>query len=62
MQYKPIENYQVENAILKKDLNLCVTSSFFHAFTLMAYKFQRIQVTISQSKPLILILKNLGWV
>jgi hypothetical protein len=39
MQYKPIENYHVENEILKKDFNLGTTSSFFHAFTLMARKF-----------------------
>ncbi len=35
MQYKPIENYHVENAILGKDFNLGMTGSFFHAFTLM---------------------------
>jgi hypothetical protein len=35
MQYQPIENYHVENAILGKDFNLGVTSFLFHAFTLM---------------------------
>jgi hypothetical protein len=29
MQYKPIKNYHVENAILGKDLNLGTTNSFF---------------------------------
>jgi hypothetical protein len=29
MQYKPIENYHVENIILGKDFNLGVTSFFF---------------------------------
>jgi hypothetical protein len=35
MQYKPIKNYNVENAVLGKDFNLGTTVSFFHAFTLM---------------------------
>jgi len=35
MEYKPIENYHVENAILGKDFNLGATSFLFHAFTLM---------------------------
>jgi hypothetical protein len=34
MQYKPIENYHVENAILGKNFNLGMISSFFDAFTL----------------------------
>jgi hypothetical protein len=34
MKYKPIKNYHVENAILKKDFNLGTTHSFFHVFTL----------------------------
>jgi len=33
MQYKPIENCQVENVILVKDYNLGITSFLFHAFT-----------------------------
>jgi len=33
MQYKLIENYHVENAVLQKDFNLGATNSFFHAFT-----------------------------
>jgi hypothetical protein len=33
MQYKRIENYHVENAILGKDLNLGVINSLFHTFT-----------------------------
>ncbi len=33
MKYKLIENYHMENAILGKDFNLGVISSFFHAFT-----------------------------
>jgi hypothetical protein len=33
MQYKPIENYRVKNAVLGKDFNLGVISSFFHDFT-----------------------------
>jgi hypothetical protein len=37
MQYKPIENYHMENAILKKDFNFSPISSFFHAFTHMDY-------------------------
>jgi hypothetical protein len=32
MQYKPIWNYHVENAIFGKDLNLGVIGSIFHAF------------------------------
>jgi hypothetical protein len=35
MEYKPIENYHMENAIIGKDFNLGTTSSFFHAFTQM---------------------------
>jgi hypothetical protein len=38
MQYKPIENYHMENAVLGKDLNLSMISSFFHAFTLGPHK------------------------
>jgi hypothetical protein len=37
MQYKPIENYHMENVVLKKDFNLGATSFFFHAFTHMDY-------------------------
>jgi hypothetical protein len=37
MQYKPIEDCHVENAILRKDFNLGTTSSIFHVFTLMSY-------------------------
>jgi hypothetical protein len=37
MQYKPIENYHMENAILKKDFNFSVISFFFHVFTHMDY-------------------------
>jgi hypothetical protein len=37
MQHKPIETYQVENAILGKDLNLSVIGSFFHVFTLVLF-------------------------
>ncbi len=33
MQYIPIENYHVENAILGKDFNLGTIGSFFHVFT-----------------------------
>ncbi len=33
MQYKPIENYHVENTVLGKDFNFGATSSLFHAFT-----------------------------
>jgi hypothetical protein len=33
MQYKLIENYHMENAILRKDFKLGTTGSFFHAFT-----------------------------
>jgi hypothetical protein len=33
MQYKPIENYHMENAVLGKDFNLGVTNFLFHAFT-----------------------------
>jgi hypothetical protein len=33
MQYKPIENYHMENAVLRKDFNLDAIGSFFHAFT-----------------------------
>jgi hypothetical protein len=33
MQYKPIKNYHVENAILGKDFNLGMNGSFSHAFT-----------------------------
>ncbi len=32
MQYKPIENYHVENAVVGKDFNLGMTSFLFHAF------------------------------
>jgi hypothetical protein len=39
MQYKPIKIFHVENAILGKDFNLGVTSSFFHAFIHMG-KFE----------------------
>jgi hypothetical protein len=35
MQYKPIENCHVKNAILGKDFNLSVTRFFFHVFTLL---------------------------
>jgi hypothetical protein len=37
MQYKFIENYHVENAILGKDFNLGPIGSFFHAFTLLHF-------------------------
>jgi hypothetical protein len=33
MQYKPIENYHMENVVLGKDFNLGVISSFFLVFT-----------------------------
>jgi hypothetical protein len=33
LQYKPIKNYHVENAILRKDFNLGVIGFLFHAFT-----------------------------
>jgi hypothetical protein len=33
MQYKLIENYHMENAILRKDFKLGTIGSFFHAFT-----------------------------
>jgi hypothetical protein len=33
MQYKQIENYNVENAVLGKDFNLGVIGSLFHTFT-----------------------------
>jgi len=33
MQYKPIENYHMENVVLGKDFNLGVIGSFFCAFT-----------------------------
>jgi hypothetical protein len=33
MQYKPMQNYHMENVVLGKDFNLGVTGSFFHAFT-----------------------------
>jgi hypothetical protein len=32
MHYKPIENCQMENAILGKDFDLGTTNSFFHVF------------------------------
>jgi hypothetical protein len=32
MQYKLVEKCHMENAVLGKDLNLGVTSFFFHAF------------------------------
>jgi hypothetical protein len=35
MQYKPIKNYHMKNAILGKDFNLSVTRFFFHVFTLL---------------------------
>jgi len=35
IQYKPIENYHMENAILGNDFNLGVIGSFFHVFTQM---------------------------
>jgi hypothetical protein len=37
MQYKPIENYHVENAVFRKDFNLSATNSLFHVFTHMDY-------------------------
>jgi hypothetical protein len=37
MQYKPIENCHVENVVLKKDFNLSVIGSLFHAFTYVPY-------------------------
>jgi hypothetical protein len=40
MQYKPIENYHVENVILGKDFNLGATDSFFHAFTHKGNQFE----------------------
>jgi hypothetical protein len=33
MQYKPIENYHVKNAVLRKDFNFGMTGFLFHAFT-----------------------------
>jgi len=33
IQYKPIKNCHVENAIRKKDFNLGASNSFFHVFT-----------------------------
>jgi len=33
MQYKPIENCEMENAILGKDFNLGAISFLFHIFT-----------------------------
>jgi hypothetical protein len=33
MQYKPIKNYYVKNAILGKDFNLGMISFLFHIFT-----------------------------
>jgi hypothetical protein len=38
MQYKPIENCQMKNVILRKDFNLAVTGSFFHVFTLEEFE------------------------
>jgi hypothetical protein len=35
MQYKPIENYHMKNAILGKDFNISVTRSFSHVFILL---------------------------
>jgi hypothetical protein len=32
MLYKPIENYHMENAILREDFNFGAIGSFFHAF------------------------------
>jgi hypothetical protein len=37
MQYKPIENCHMENAILGKDFNLGTTNSFFHVFNLVVF-------------------------
>jgi hypothetical protein len=39
MQYKPIKNYHMENAILGKDFNLGATRFFFHAFTLISISY-----------------------
>jgi hypothetical protein len=39
MQYKPIKNFHVENAILGKGFNLGATGFFFHAFTLMPISY-----------------------
>jgi hypothetical protein len=33
IKYKLIENYHMENAVLGKDFNLAMISSFFHVFT-----------------------------
>jgi hypothetical protein len=37
MQFKPIENYHVENVVLAKDFNLGAIGSFFHAFILVIF-------------------------
>jgi hypothetical protein len=36
-QFKPIENYHVENVILGKDLNLDMIGCLFHGFTPMGF-------------------------
>jgi hypothetical protein len=40
MQYKPIENYHVENVVLRKDFNIGTIGSFFHAFTQLTTNFK----------------------
>jgi hypothetical protein len=44
MQYKPIENYHMENEILGKEFNLGAIGSFFHAFTLKTFTIKCLSI------------------
>jgi hypothetical protein len=41
IKYKPIKICHVENSLIRKNFNLNVTGSFFHAFTHVLQKTKR---------------------
>jgi hypothetical protein len=50
MQYKPIENYYVENVVLGKDFNLGATGSLFHVFAQVTNNVGRLSCLIIVKK------------
>jgi hypothetical protein len=62
MQYKPVENCHMENAVFKKDFNLGTTSSFFDAFTQLQVRNMPMSSLIQFQQNRLSLILSMPWV